>query len=60
VVAHVLVGWVYVVWGVLVTPKISASAAAVAKNPFVTAQEKPVATKPPENPFAARPVDEKK
>jgi hypothetical protein len=60
VVAHVLVGWVYVVWGVLATPKISASAAAVAKNPFATAQEKPVAMKPPENPFAARPVDEKK
>jgi len=58
VMAHVLIGWVYVFWGVWVTPKVSASAVP-AKNPFVTAAEKPVATKPPENPFA-KPADEKK
>ena len=56
--AHVLVGWVYAFWGVWVTPKISASAGPV-KNPFVTETEKPVVTKPPENPFAKR-VDENK
>jgi len=49
VLAHFLVGWVYVFWGAWVTPKISASAAVV-KNPFVTAPEKS-ATKQPENPF---------
>ena len=58
VAAHFIVGWVYLVWGVWVTPKVSAKAVPV-KNPFATAQEKPVATKPPENPFMARPVDEK-
>jgi hypothetical protein len=50
VVAHFLVGWVYVFWGAWVTPKISANAVPV-KNPFVTAPEKPI-TKQPENPFA--------
>ncbi len=58
VVAHFIVGWVYLVWGVWVTPKMAAKSVA-AKNPFATAEEKPVVTKPPENPFAARPVDEK-
>jgi hypothetical protein len=54
VVAHFIVGWVYVVWSVCVSPKLSANAVP-AKNPFVTAQENPVPTKPPENPFAPKP-----
>ncbi len=58
VVAHFILGWVYVVWGVWVTPKISAQAIP-AKNPFATQSvEKPSAAKAPENPFAARVVDE--
>jgi hypothetical protein len=57
VVAHFLVGWVYVFWGVWVTPKIAASAVPV-KNPFATATEKPVVTKQPENPFASKPNEE--
>lgn len=50
VVAHVLVGWVYAFWGVWVTPKVSADAAAK-KNPFATATEEKVKEKRPENPF---------
>jgi len=57
VVAHFLVGWVYVFWGVWVTPKIAAGVMP-AKNPFVTVPEKPADTKRPENPFA-KPMDEK-
>jgi hypothetical protein len=56
VVAHFLVGWVYAFWGVWVTPKIQPGSVPV-KNPFATAEEKPVTTKPPENPFA-KPKDE--
>jgi len=57
VVMHFLVGWIYLVWGASVTPKISMDAIPV-KNPFATGTEKPRVTKPPENPFAARPADE--
>jgi len=43
VVMHFIVGWIYVIWGAKVTPKISADA---------------IAEKPPENPFA-KPAEEK-
>ena len=59
IVAHFIVGWVFMVCGVWVTPKLSKNVVPAA-NPFVTkAVENPSATKPPENPFAAKPVDEK-
>jgi hypothetical protein len=57
VAAHFLVGWVYLFLAVGVSPKVSARVAAV-KNPFAIAEEKSAATKPPENPFARKPVDE--
>jgi hypothetical protein len=58
VVAHFLVGWVYLVWSVCAAPRVSASTVP-AKNPFVTVQENPVVAKAPENPFAAPRADEK-
>jgi hypothetical protein len=56
--AHLLVSWVYLAWGVCVSPKLAANALP-AKNPFATkAIESPTA-KPPENPFAVKPSPEK-
>lgn len=59
VVAHLMVSWVYLVWSVCSLPKLSGNDVP-AKNPFeIKAVEKPVVTKTPENPFAAKPADEK-
>jgi hypothetical protein len=59
VVAHIVVGWVYVIWAVCASPKVTAAATVPVKNPFATeAVEKPVVTKAPENPFAAKPASD--
>jgi hypothetical protein len=58
VVAHIVVGWVYLVWAVWVLPKQIANAAPK-ENPFATkVAGEPVITKAPENPFAARPMND--
>jgi hypothetical protein len=57
--AHMMVSWVYLIWSVCVSPKLTAKVEP-SGNPFATKlPENPMVAKAPENPFAANPADEK-